>query len=134
MTRRWILACITGVAIAAVMAALAGWLSPVAPALSALVFGLCTLPVGVAAGWLLCVAPARPEPELSDDDVESRWLSAALSGTATDLIVVIGVGLAAVSLTRRDVPADLLLLTLLLFAAASCTVRYALARRKMLSA
>ncbi|OZF03592.1 hypothetical protein CH299_09895 [Rhodococcus sp. 14-2686-1-2] len=134
MARRWFYAGSTGLAAALLVAAAAWLLSPVAPGLSAIVFGLCALPACGALGWLFWVAPVTiPKQGPSEGDVESTWLSAALSGTATDLIIVIGLGLAAVSIGRIDVPAATLLIGLLLVALASCTTRYAIERRRTLA-
>lgn len=133
MTVRWILATLTALATASVVAALAFVLSPSAPGLSSLVFGICALPVGGALGWVVCVAPASAPPQLTENDIETRWLDSALSGTATDLVIVIGLGLTAVSISRTDVPASSLLIALLIVAFTSCTVRYVLERRRTLS-
>lgn len=135
MTARWTLAGLTALATAVIVGLMTFLLSPVAPLLSAVVFGICALPVGIGLGWIVCVAPvAAPQPAISDDDIESRWQKDALSGTATDLVVVIGLALTAVSITRADVSATVLLTALLFTAFASCTMRYAIQRRRALSA
>lgn len=52
----------------------------------------------------------------------------------TDLVVVIGLALTAVSITRAEVSATVLLTALLFAAFSSCTIRYAIQRRRLLSA
>lgn len=131
MAVRHFLTGLVGTTFAAAIAGLAWLFSPVSPALSAAVFGVCALAPGVALGWILFLAPATTG---SADDVESRWLRDASSGTATDLITAMGVMLAVVSITRVDISTSVLLVALLLMAFASCTMRYALARRRTLAA
>lgn len=135
MTARWTLAGLTALATAVVVGVVTFLLSPVAPLLSAVVFGVCALPVGIGLGWILCVAPVTAPPStISDDDIESRWHKDALSGMGTDLVVVIGLALTAVSITRAEVSASVLLTALLFAAFSSCTIRYAIERRRVLSA
>lgn len=135
MTVRWLLAGLTGLGVALVVSLAAWAFSPVAPLVSAAVFGACALPPGLSFGWLLCVAPiTTAQEQRTDDDIETQWLTKALSGTATDLVVVIGLALTAVSITRADVSPSLLLIGLLLVAAASSTMRYALQRHRALAA
>lgn len=134
MTVRWCLAGLTGFGIAVVVAVSAWFFSPVAHAVSAVVFGVCALPPGLAFGWLLFVAPlTTAHVQHTDDDVERQWMTTASSGTATDLVVVIGLALTVVSITRADIPASLLLIGLLLIAVASCTTRYAILRHRALA-
>lgn len=133
MTVRRILAGAVALATSLVIGVLAFLLSPVAPAISGVVFALCALPVGIGLGWVVFVAPATTA-DITEDDVESRWLNSALSGTATDLVVVIGLSLTAVSITRVDLSPTLLLTSLLVVAFGSCTLRYALQRYRTLSA
>ncbi len=134
MAVRWWLAALTGLGIAGLVSVSAWLFSPVAPAVSAVVFGACALPPGLAFGWLLFVAPVTAaHQQATDDDVEKQWITVASSGTATDLVVVIGLALTVVSITRADVPATALLIGLLLGAFASCTTRYALQRHRALA-
>ncbi|MDJ0396342.1 hypothetical protein QMK17_23845 [Rhodococcus sp. G-MC3] len=134
MTIRWICALLTALSTAAAIATATWLFTPVAPALPAAVFGICTVPAGLAIGWIVFVAPrTTPRQGPSDDDVESRWLNTAMSGTATDLICAIGLTLAAVSVTGAEPPTQLLLIGLLLCALASATARYTLQRRRTLS-
>lgn len=134
MAARWTLAGLTALATAVVVGLVTFLLSPVAPVLSAVVFGICALPVGIGLGWIVCVAPVTAPPSISDDDIESRWQKDALSGMGTDLVVVIGLALTAVSITRAEVSATVLLTALLFAAFSSCTIRYAIQRRRLLSA
>ena len=134
MTIKWLLAAAVGLAAAATTAVLAWLVSPVAPGVSAAVFGFIALPFGATLGWILFVAPATADQAYaSGESVESHWATAASSGTATDLVTVLGLTLAVVSIARVDPPATVLLTGLLLAAFASFTTRYALARRRALS-
>nr|WP_296773623.1 hypothetical protein [Rhodococcus sp. (in: high G+C Gram-positive bacteria)] len=134
MAVRWLLALVTGLATTAAVTAATWIFTTESPAFAASIFGLCALPAGLAIGWIVFVAPSTtPHQGPSDDDVESRWLNAALSGTATDLVCTVGLALTAVSVTGAEPPTQLLLIGLLLVAVASCSLRYTLARRRTLS-
>ncbi len=134
MTFRWLSAAAVGLATASATALLAWLVSPIAPGVSALVFGVTALPFGAMLGWILFVAPATADQTYtSGDSIESHWTTSASSGTATDLVTVLGLTLAVVSIARVDPPATLLLTGLLLAAFASFTARYAFARYRALS-
>ena len=134
MTLRWLSVCAVGLATASATALLAWLVSPVAPGVSAVVFGFTALPFGAMLGWILFVAPQKTEPAFaSGESVESHWAETASSGTATDLVCILGLTLAVVSIARADPPATLLLVGLLLAAFASFTARYAWARFRALS-
>lgn len=129
MVVRWFFTVLIGVVVAAVVGVLAWALSPVAPEVSGIVFAIAALPFGVMLGWIIAVAPktlpASPHPS---DTAESAWLSTALAGTATDLVVVVGLGLAAISIARLELPTQLVLLGILLVAFASTATRYSIVR------
>lgn len=129
MRIRWSLAVVIGLGVAASVGVLAWALSPVAPALSAAVFAVACLPFGVTLGWLLAVAPRTlpPSPH-TEDSAERTWLTAALAGTATDVVLVAGLGLTAAAITRVELPTTLVLLAVVMLAFGSAAVRYALAR------
>ncbi|WP_062137774.1 hypothetical protein [Demequina aestuarii] len=129
MIVRRILTGVTGVAVAGTVGVLAWLLSPVAPLLSGIVFAATALPFGVALSWILIIAPKTvPESPHASDSVETTWLNRALAGTANDLVIVVGLSLAAVSITRVELPTALVLLAILLIAFTSTMARYALAR------
>ena len=131
MIGRWTVAAAIGVVVAAVAGGLALLLSPVAPLVSGVVFAAVSLPFGLALGWVVAVAPrTAPRPPTAEDDVETRLLRDALSGTATDLVVVVGLLLVAVSLTRAELPTQPTLVGVLAVAFASATGRYAWARTR----
>ncbi len=135
MVTRWTLAVLVGLAVASVVGLLAWLLSPVTPALSGVVFAVTSLPVGITLGWVIFVAPATmPTSPHAEDSIEVTWMDQALTGTATDLVVVIGLTLAAVSITRWELPTVLLLLALLIVAFGSASVRYTLARHRAIRA
>ncbi|MGV8875076.1 MAG: hypothetical protein ACOH2Q_21280 [Rhodococcus sp. (in: high G+C Gram-positive bacteria)] len=134
MTHKWIAVAAVGIATAAATAMLAWLVSPIAPGVSAVVFGSTALPFGAMLGWILFIAPATTESAYaSGESVESHWSSAASSGMATDLVCILGLTLAVVSIARAEPPATLLLIGLLLAAFASFTARYAVARHRALS-
>lgn len=134
MTLRWLSVCAVGLATASATALLAWLVSPVAPGISAVVFGFTALPFGAMLGWILFVAPTTAEAAYSSgESIESHWTSTASSGMATDLVCILGLTLAVVSIARAEPPATLLLIGLLLAAFASFTARYAHARHRALS-
>ncbi|OZD63461.1 hypothetical protein CH272_17175 [Rhodococcus sp. 05-340-1] len=134
MALRWVSVAAIGLATASATALLAWLVSPVAPGIAAVVFGFTALPFGAMLGWILIIAPVTADQTYtSGDSVESHWTTSASSGTATDLVTVLGLTLAVVAITRVDPPATLLLTGLLLAAFASFTARYALARHRALS-
>lgn len=134
MALRWVSVAAIGLATASATALLAWLVSPVAPGIAAVVFGFTALPFGAMLGWILIIAPVTADQTYtSGDSVESHWTTAASSGTATDLVTVLGLTLAVVAITRVEPPATLLLTGLLLAAFASFIARYALARHRALS-
>ncbi|KQU49344.1 hypothetical protein ASG84_05185 [Rhodococcus sp. Leaf278] len=134
MTLRWISVAAVGLATALATALLAWLVSPVAPGISAVVFGFTALPFGTMLGWVLFIAPSTADSAYaSGESIESHWTTKASSGTATDLVTVLGLTLAVVAITHVDPPATLLLTGLLLAAFASFTARYAFARYRALS-
>ena len=134
MTLRWLSVGAIGLATAAATALLAWLVSPVAPGTSAVVFGFTALPFGAMLGWILFVAPKTAEAAYSSgESIESHWASTASSGMATDLVTLLGVTLAVVSIARAEPPTTLLLIGLLLAAFASFIARYAYARHRALS-
>lgn len=129
MTARWLTAILIGVIVAGIGGLLAWALSPVAPELTGVIFTLVGLPFGITLGWIIAVAPrtmpTRPHP---GDSVESRFMNDALAGTATDIVAAVGLCLAAVAITRAELPTQLLLLAVLVLAFASTATRYTVAR------
>ena len=135
MLIRWSLSALIGVTVAAVVGLLAWMLSPVAPELSGIVFAATALPFGVMLGWIIAVAPTTvPAPSRPSESAETAWLNTALAGTATDIVVAAGLGLTAISITRIELPTQLVLLGVLLVAFASTAARYAFARTRAVRA
>ena len=131
MLARWILAVAVGLAIAATTGVLAWTISPFDPMVTAIAFAATALPFGVTLGWIVALAPrTRPAAPRAADSVETSWLTTALAGTATDLVLVVGLALATLSIARIELPAQLVLLGILLVAFAATASRYALARRR----
>lgn len=135
MLARWTLTALTGIVFAGVLGVLAWLLSPVAPGVSGVVFTAVALPFGGIVGWVFFVAPRTvPVRPHADESVEKAWLSTALAGTATDLVLVVGLGLTAISITRTELPTQPLLLAVLLVAFASTALRYVITRGRALQA
>ncbi|WP_313823097.1 hypothetical protein [Citricoccus sp.] len=91
----------------------------------------CLLPVGSMIPWVFLVdrnslAGAVASP---DDSIESSWYQKASSGAFTDLLLVVGLGTAAVSITGVQLSTDLLGLGLLVIMFACFGVRYLLQKR-----
>lgn len=135
MLVRWFFTVLIGVVVAALVGVLAWVLSPVAPDVSGIVFAIAALPCGVMLGWIIAVAPkSLPASPHSSDTAETTWMNTALAGTATDLVVVVGLGLAAISIARLELPTQLVLLGILLVAFASTATRYSIARTRAVRA
>ena len=129
MFARWILAVAVGLAISATTGVLAWALTPFDPVVSTIVFAAVALPFGVTLGWIVAVAPhTMPASPRSADSVETTWMTTALAGTATDLVLVAGLALAALAIARVEVPAQFVLLGILVVAFAATAARYAVAR------
>ena len=134
MIRRWFIAALIGAAVAALAGLVAWALSPVAPGLSGIVFAVTALPFGVMLGWIIAVAPKSLPAPHSSDTAETTWMNTALAGTATDVVLVVGLGLAAISIAQSELPTQLVLLGILLVAFASTATRYAIARTRAVRA
>jgi hypothetical protein len=129
MFARWILAVAVGLAISATTGVLAWALTPFDPVVSTIVFAAVALPFGVTLGWIVAVAPrTMPASPRSADSVETTWMTTALAGTATDLVLVAGLALAALAIARVEIPAQFVLLGILVVAFAATAARYAVAR------
>ena len=132
----WPPAVVVGIAIAASLAGLTtlagsgerGWVLPTVVAAVA-------LPIGLAIGWAAFVdrrtiPGATPRPE---ESVEGAWVDRAAQGVLFDLVTVMGVVLAVLSLVPalRETNAVSVLACLLLGAMVDVVVRYrVLARRE----
>ena len=131
MIRRWFIAVLIGAAVAAVVGLVAWALSPVAPGVSGAIFAIAAFPFGVMLGWIIAVAPKTlPASPHSSDNAEATWMNTALAGTATDVVLVVGLGLAVISIAQSEPPTQLVLLGILLVAFASTATRYAFARTR----
>lgn len=133
MVARWSLAGLVGLGVAGVVGVLAWFLSPTSPGVSAIVFAAAALPSGVGLGATFLVPRKDPTPRL-DDSAEVTWLTRALSGMGTDLVTVVGVALAVVSIGRLELPTQLVLLGVLLVALTSAVTRYTVVRSRAIRA
>jgi hypothetical protein len=95
------------------------------------VFTACFLSPCIALSWLV-VGPGRGvtvDPR-AEENVESRWIEKAASGAMFDLVPAAGVTLGAVSLFGLDLPGDLALLGVVVFAFVDGGLRYAVLSRR----
>ncbi len=123
-----------GVALAAGIAAIAvltGGAGP-RPVAGAVAIGLITVWPCFGLAWALVVdrdtlrgAPADPE-----QSVESAWYQRAASGAFTDMLLITGLGTAAISFAAIDIPTHLALAAVLIVAMGSFAVRYAIQHRQ----
>ncbi|RKT78799.1 hypothetical protein DFJ68_2252 [Terracoccus luteus] len=113
------------------VALVAAWARPGDPWAAALVFGACA--VGPVAGlaWLVLAHPHvhRPNPH-DDESVEARWAEQAASGTCIDLLVAAGLALTVVSVVDADLPAQPVLVALVVLGLADLTLRHVLVSRR----
>jgi hypothetical protein len=95
------------------------------------VFTACSLGPAIGLAWLV-VGRGRsvPEDPHAEENVESRWFHKAATATLLDLLMVIGLLAGALSVTRLDLPADLVLLGVWGFAVADGGLRFAVLRRR----
>lgn len=134
MIVRWILAVLIGGAIAAMVGLLAWLLSPVAPGLWSIIFSLAALPFGVMLGIIILTPSRQSTSPHETDTAERTWLDKALAGTATDIVFVVAIGLVVVSISRQELPTQLVMIGLLLVAFASTATRYTVARARAVRA
>jgi hypothetical protein len=101
------------------------------PALLALVTAVTTLPVGVALGWAILVAPSSitGAVERPEESVESRWLERASVGALMDGFAMIGLSAVAIAITEVEVAADVVLMALWVLLSVDLGVRYLVLRR-----
>ncbi|GAA5019916.1 hypothetical protein GCM10023258_08010 [Terrabacter aeriphilus] len=116
---------------AGAVGALAGSIGDRPFALTAAVFGAATLaPLGALA-WLLLVAPLTVRRDRNPtDNVEHGWVQAAAAGAFTDLLVVLGLGLAVVSVVDPVLETQLVLLAIVVLAMGDASVRYVVLERR----
>jgi hypothetical protein len=132
---RWIVAVLIGAVVAAVVGSSAWLLSPVPAGLFGVVFAVAALPYAPLLEWIIAVAPKTvPSSARSAETAEMTWMDPALAGTATDLVLVVGLGLAVISVARWELPTQLVLLGVLLVASASTATRYGMDRTRAVSA
>ncbi len=131
MVGRWIAAVAVALLGAAGVGALAGSFNPDRFALTAVVFGAATItPLG-ALGWFLFIAPKSvPQDRNAADNVERRWSEQAASKAFTDLLVLVGVGLAVISIAGIVLDAQLVLLAVVIVAMVDVGLRYAVLERR----
>ncbi len=113
------------------VALVAAWARPDDPWAAALVFGACALGPVAGLAWLVLAHPHvhRPNPH-DDEGVEARWAEQAASGTCTDLLVAAGLALTVVSVVDADLPAQPVLVALVVLGLADLTLRQVLLSRR----
>lgn len=114
------------------LAALAPDADPRRAPLIGLVLAVIILPVAIAVVWALLVDrdTVRGAIRNTEETVENRWYEKATSGAFHDLMVVLGLGTAVVSLARWDLDASTAGVVLLLAMTLSVAVRYLLQKRR----
>lgn len=131
LTTRRLAAAALALAGSAVVGVLAASLTDRPFLVTAVVFAACALaPIGALA-WLLLVAPVTaPGDRNAHDNVENHWGQAAAAGAFTDLLVVLGLGLAVVSIADLALQTELVLLVLVLLAMGDASLRYVVLERR----
>ncbi|TQN46138.1 hypothetical protein FHX52_2844 [Humibacillus xanthopallidus] len=125
LTRRRLVAAMLTLVASAAVGVLAGAMSGRPFVLTATVFAASTLAPAGALAWLLLVAPVTVRPDRNaGDNVEHRWVQVASAGAFTDLLVVMGLGLAVVSVLDVALEAQVVLLALVVLAMGDAAVRY----------
>lgn len=128
----WAPAVAIGVLTAGVVGGLTYVFSPSqTPALLALVTAVTTLPVAVALGWAILVAPSSitGAVERPEESVESRWLERASVAALMDGFAMIGLSAGAIVITEVEVAADVVLMALWVLLSVDLGVRYLVLRR-----
>jgi hypothetical protein len=95
------------------------------------VFTACFLSPCVGLAWLV-VGPGRgvSVDPYADENIETRWIEKAASGAFFDLIPAVGITLAAMSLVGLELPGDVALLGVIVFALVDGGLRYLLLSRR----
>lgn len=94
------------------------------------VFTACFLAPSSTLAWLVLGRGRSVQPALhAEEDVESRWAEKAAAGALLDLLPAAGITAAAVSLFRLDLPADVALIGVVVFALLDGGLRFAVLRR-----
>ncbi|WP_306234013.1 hypothetical protein [Agrococcus beijingensis] len=90
-----------------------------------------TLPIGLALGWALLVdrSSVRGAAERPEESVESAWYQQAAEGTMRDMLITLGLGAAAFSITGLQVDSGMLLAGAVTLMMLSFLARYQLAKR-----
>lgn len=93
------------------------------------VFTACFLAPSLTLAWLVVGRgrTVQPAPR-AEENVESRWLEKAAAGALLDLLPAAGITAAAVSLFRLDLPADVALIGVVVFALVDGGLRFAVLR------
>lgn len=123
-----------GIGLAAVIAAVAAAIgfTPTSPWLGAgvLTFTLAGPMIGLA--WALCVdrSTLRGATERPEESIESIWYDRATRGAFHDVLMLSGLGLAALMLTGTQVEGTLVLLGVLAVCLVSTVTRYVIHRQR----
>ncbi|MBZ2198578.1 hypothetical protein [Occultella gossypii] len=131
MFARWTLTIAFALVVAALIGAVASVFNPEAPLVTGLVFAAATLGPAGALGWFLFVSPktVTPDPN-AEDNVENTWLEKAASAAFVDLLVLLSIALAVVSVSGRSPDPQLLLLGAVVVAMCDVAIRYVVTARR----
>lgn len=132
MIGRWIAAIGLGLVGAAGIGALAGSFTPDDFAVKAAIFGAAALGPATFSAWYVLIGrkEVAKDARQHTDSVEQQWAGRAASGAFTDLMIVLGVSLTAVSISGWEPPVGLVLLALTILGLGDMAVRYLLAERR----
>ena len=118
-----------GVAASAALGYAATLLRPSDGALAVVaIFMALTAPALIGIAWILLV-PVEPEYRHGEDTVERAWYRQAVYGAFHDLLITLGLTLAALSVGRVEVAGTTMLIVILVALAADVAVRYQRAKR-----
>jgi hypothetical protein len=131
MIGRWIAVVALALLGAAGIGAVAGSFNPDHFVLTAAVFGAGTIaPLG-ALGWLLFVAPkSAPQDRNAAENVERRWAEQAAARAFADILALIGLGLAVISIAGIVLDTQLVLMAVVIVAMVDVALRYVVLERR----
>jgi len=132
MVVRHVAAAVTGLLVAAAIGLAAGAFAPEEFWLRAVVFAACTVGPAYGLGWLLFLSGVTgdaPPPHV-EETIEHQWWQRSASAAFLDLLVVAGVGSAALSVADLELAASTALAAVIMFAFLDVGVRLTVLRRR----
>ncbi|MGY5883852.1 hypothetical protein [Modestobacter lacusdianchii] len=132
MVTRHVAAALTGLLVAGGIGLVAGLFEPDQFWLRAVVFACCTVGPAYGLGWLVFLSGVTGEdpPVHVEETIEHQWWQRSASASFLDLLVVAGLGSAALAVSGLELAASSVLAGLILFAFADVAVRLTVLRRR----